>query len=62
MNRKTLILCLAVLAVMIAGVGIAVAVLYSDSGSGDARKESAVPDQGRYRLLPADPAEAVQVA
>ena len=62
MNRKTLILCLAVLAVMIAGVGIAVAVLYSDSGSGDARKESAVPDQGRYRLLPAVPADAVLVA
>lgn len=62
MNRKTLILCLAVLAVMISGVGIAVAVLYSDGDGGDARKESSVPDQGRYELLPAVPADAVLVA
>lgn len=62
MNRKTLILCLAVLAVMISGVGIAVAVLYSDGDGGDARKESTLPDQGRYELLPAVPADAVLVA
>ena len=62
MNRKSLILCLAVLAVMILGVGIAVAFLYSGTDSGQTRKGNAVPDQERYLLLPAVPADAVLVA
>ncbi len=61
MNRKSLIVCLAVLAVMVLGVGIAVAVLYSGTGSG-ARKGNDVPDEERYLLLPAVPADAVFVA
>ncbi|MBR2063862.1 MAG: hypothetical protein IJ971_04110 [Bacteroidales bacterium] len=62
MSRKSLIICLAVLASMILGVSIAVAVLYSGTGGGQGRKGNAVPDQERYLLLPAVPADAVLVA
>ncbi len=62
MSRKSLIICLAVLAAMILGVGIAVAVLYSGTDGGQARKGNVVPDQERYLLLPAVPADAVLVA
>ena len=62
MNRKSLILCLALLAVMILGIGAAVAVLYSDSDGKQARSGNSVPDQERYLLLPAVPADAVLVA
>ncbi len=62
MSRKSLIICLAVLAAMILGVGIAVAFLYSGTGGGQARKGNVVPDQERYLLLPAVPADAVFVA
>lgn len=62
MSRRSLILCLAVLAMMILGVGVAVAVLYSDGDSARTRKGNVVPDQERYRLLPAVPADAVLVA
>ena len=62
MNRKSLILCLALVAVMILGVGAAVAVLYSDGGGKQTRSGNVVPDQERYLLLPAVPADAVLVA
>ena len=62
MSRKSLILCLALVAVMILGVGAAVAVLYSDGGGKQARSGNVVPDQERYLLLPAVPADAVLVA
>lgn len=62
MSRKSLIICLAVLAAMILGVGVAVAVLYSDSDKTKTERRSAVPDQERYMLLPAIPADAVLVA
>lgn len=62
MSRKSLIICLAVLAVMVLGVGAAVAVLYSGTGDGDERREEAVPDQGRYLLLPAVPSDALMVS
>ncbi len=61
MSRKSLIICLALLAAMILGVGIAVAFLYSGTGDG-ARKGNAVPDEERYLLLPAVPADAAFVA
>ncbi len=61
MSRKSLIICLAALAVMILGVGIAVAVLYSGTDNG-ARKGNAVPDEDRFLLLPAVPADAVFIA
>ena len=62
MSRKSLILCLAVLAVMILGIGVAVAVLYSGTGGEKTRGGNVVPDQERYLLLPAVPADAVLVA
>lgn len=62
MSRKSIILCLAVLAVMILGIGVAVAVLYSGTGGEKTRGGNVVPDQGRYMLLPAVPADAVLVA
>lgn len=62
MSRKSLIICLAVLAAMILGVGIAVVFLYSGVDSSQTRKGNDVPDQERYLLLPAVPADAVLVA
>ena len=62
MSRKSIIICLAVLAVMIVGVGVAVAMLYSDVDSTQTRKGNFVPDQERYLLLPAVPADAALVA
>lgn len=51
------------MAVMILGIGIAVAVLYSGTDDGGkTRKGNVVPDQERYLLLPAVPADAVLVA
>ncbi len=61
MNRKSLIICLAVLAAMILGIGIAVAILYSGTDSGKS-KGNGVPDQEKFLLLPAVPADAVFVA
>lgn len=62
MSRKSIIICLAILAVMILGVGVAVTVLYSGTDSTQVRKGDTVPDQGRYLLLPAVPADAALVA
>ncbi len=62
MSRKSLIICLAVLAAMILGVGIAVAFLYSGTDVKRTRKGDVVPDQERFLLLPAVPADAVFVA
>ncbi len=61
MSRKSLIICLAVLAAMILGIGIAVAFLYSGMDGGRV-KGNMVPDQERFLLLPAVPADAVFVA
>ncbi len=61
MSRKSLIICLAALAAMILGIGIAVVFLYSGTGEGRA-KGNVVPDQERFLLLPAVPADAVFVA
>ena len=47
MSRKSIILCLAVLAVMILGIGVAVAVLYSGTGGEKTRGGAGVPVQGR---------------
>ncbi len=61
MSKKSLIICLAVLAVMILGIGIAVALLYSGTGGGKVRG-NVVPDQEKFLLLPAIPSDAVFVA
>ncbi len=58
MSRKSLIICLAVVAVMILGIGVSVAVLYSGTGGDKPQKLNDVPDQERYLLLPAIPADA----
>ena len=59
MSRKSLIFCLAILAGMLVGIGIALCVLYSGTGkSGDDAKEK-VADNARYLLLPAVPSDAV---
>lgn len=60
MNRKSLIFCLAVLAVMIVGIGVAVAFLYSGTGSSKTGSTQ-VADENRYLLLPAVPSDAVAV-
>lgn len=61
MSRRSLIICLAVLAVMILGVGIAVAVLYSGMEDGDKHSLGSVPDQERFMLLSAVPSDAMLV-
>lgn len=60
MNRKTLILCLSVLAVMVLGLGTAVTLLYSGTEP-DRSETSKVADETRYLLLPAVPSDAVAV-
>lgn len=59
MSRKSLILCLSVLAVLVVGLGLAVAFLYS--GTGQKPASSQVADESRYLLLPAVPADAMAV-
>lgn len=61
MSRKSLILCLAALAAMVLGTGIAVAFLYSGSGDASDRNKSRLSDDGRYGLLYAVPSDAVLV-
>ena len=56
MSRKSIILCLAALAVLTFGIGAAVAVLYSGAGTAED-----MPDESRYMLLPTVPADAVAV-
>ena len=56
MSRRTIIVLCAVLAVMAAGVAAGIALLYSSVDSGQE-----VPDESRYLLLPAVPADAVAV-
>ena len=60
MNRKTLILCLSLVAVMIVGLGVAVTFLYSGTGS-ERSASSQVADESRYLLLSAVPSDAVAV-
>lgn len=62
MSRKSLILCLSVLAVLVVGTGLAVAFLYSGVESSKPAKSSKVASQDRYRLLAAVPSDAVLVA
>ncbi|MBR2163046.1 MAG: hypothetical protein IJ954_04120, partial [Bacteroidales bacterium] len=62
MSRKSLILCLAALAVLILGTGVAVAFLYSGLDSDAKTMSSQVSDQSRYMLLSAVPSDAVLVA
>lgn len=62
MDRKTIILCLAVLAVLVLGTGVAVAFLYSGSEKETEIAGSKVADEDRYLLLSAVPSDAVAAA
>ena len=59
MSRKTLILCLATLAAMLVALGIAIAFLYSGTGSGS--KDYAVAPSGSKSVLSAVPSDATLV-
>lgn len=60
MNRKTILLLLSVLAVMVVGIGVAVAFLYS--GSEDNKTvSSSLSDRNGLKLLAAVPADAIAV-
>lgn len=60
MSKRSLIICLAVLSAMMIGIGIAVSVLYSGTGS-DKDAVGKVHDDSRYLLLPAVPSDAVML-
>lgn len=62
MDRKSLIYCLILLAVLVLGTGIAVAFLYSGTSSDADRDKAQVADQSRYALLPVVPSDALAVA
>ncbi len=62
MSRRSLILCLSVLAVLVVGTGVAVGFLYSGVDTGKSAKSSKVVSQDRYKLLTAVPSDAVLVA
>ena len=62
MSRKSLILCLSVLAFLIIGTGVAVGVLYKGAGADKTPKTLKVADQGRFGLLAAVPSDAVLAA
>lgn len=62
MGRKSLIICLSILAALIVGTGIAVAFLYKGVEPENGKKTSKVVSQERYRLLAAVPSDAVLVA
>ena len=62
MSRKSLILCLSVLAVLIIGTVVAVAFLYKGTGTDGERKTSKIASEERFSLLAAVPSDAVLVA
>ena len=62
MSRKSLILCLSLLAVLIIGTVVAVAFLYKGTGTDGERKTSKIASEERFSLLAAVPSDAVLVA
>ena len=62
MDRKSIVLCLSILAVLVLGTGIAVAFLYSDVDSDRDRKTTGRVDPEKDRLFAAIPSDAVLVA
>lgn len=62
MSRRSLIICLSVLFVMILGVGLAVAFLYVDGSDRDTSKQEPALSCERWTLMPAVPSDAVLVA
>ena len=62
MSRKSIILCLSILAFLVVGTGIAVGFLYKGVDSDKGKKTVKVSEQDRYKLLAAIPSDAVLVA
>ncbi|MBQ8499124.1 MAG: hypothetical protein IJ495_00355 [Bacteroidales bacterium] len=62
MSRKSIILCLVALVVMVVGIGAAVFVLYSDVEMPFGEPGPRVPDDRRHTLLSAVPSDAAVVA
>ncbi|MBR5836374.1 MAG: hypothetical protein IKY66_09470 [Bacteroidales bacterium] len=62
MSRKSLILCLSILAFLVVGTGVAVGFLYKGVDSDKGKKTVKVSEQDRYKLLAAIPSDAVLVA
>lgn len=61
MNKKTLIACIALLVVLLAGIAVAVSFLYRGSGSGRDDSVVQVNARERYPLLSAVPSDAAMV-
>ncbi|MGM9735518.1 MAG: hypothetical protein ACI3ZL_03815 [Candidatus Cryptobacteroides sp.] len=61
MSRKSLIICLSVLLLLIGGISVAVAFLYSGGPGVKDKAVSRTVDDSRYILLPAIPSDAVAV-
>ena len=61
MSRRSLIICLIVLAIMMAGIGVALSVLYSGTGKAQKATAEKVCDDSKYILLPAVPSDAVML-
>ncbi|MGM9785636.1 MAG: hypothetical protein ACI3ZS_02230 [Candidatus Cryptobacteroides sp.] len=61
MSRKSLIICLCVLLLLIGGISIAVALLYSGGPMTKNKAAARMADDSRYLLLPAIPSDAVAV-
>ena len=62
MSRRSLIICLAVMAAMVVGIGIAVSVLYSGTDTSSEHSKEKVADDSRFILLPAVPSDAMMLA
>lgn len=60
MNRKTIIICIAAIAVLFAAVSAAVIYLYSDAGRNERNAEELLKDS-RFKLFRAVPSDAVAV-
>lgn len=59
MSRRSIIICICALILMLGGISAAVAVLYSDGNSGKEQSPAQVADDSRFILLPAVPSDAV---
>ena len=61
MNKKTLIACIVLLAILLAGIATAVGFLYSGSGGGAGDSAGRTQVQNRYPLLRAVPSDATML-
>ena len=59
MNRKTIIVCIAAIAVLLAGVAVAVFFLYSGVDDGREAPDAGNPEYGCYQVVPSDAAAVI---